>query len=141
MSVPTVFLSAASVDLREWREALDGAFRRGGFRVLTQDKSLRSAPGDVKRLLVETIAECDCIIHLAGFGYGSDATDPFPSQPDFQCSQFPPTYAPKGARKLRLCNLCRQFNRRADANVAKLDHGAVILKSQESTDRAKGQQR
>ncbi len=86
MSAPTVFLSAATVDLKEWREVLDGAFRRGGFHVLTQDKSLRSAPGDVKRLLVETIAGSDCIIHLAGLGYGSDASDPFPDQPGFQCS-------------------------------------------------------
>jgi tetratricopeptide (TPR) repeat protein len=86
MPHPTVFLSAATVDLKEWRDVLDGAFRRGGFRVLTQDKSLRSAPGDVKRLLVETIADSDCIIHLAGLGYGSDATDPFPGHPGFQCS-------------------------------------------------------
>jgi len=86
MSVPTVFLSAASVDLREWRDVLDGAFRRAGFRVLTQDKSLSSAPGNVKRLLTETIAESDYIIHLAGLGYGSDATDPFPEEPDFHCS-------------------------------------------------------
>ncbi len=86
MSVPTVFLSAATVDLKEWRDVLDGAFRRGGFHVLTQDKSLGAAPGDVKRLLVETIAESDCIIHLAGLGYGSDATDPFPGHPGFQCS-------------------------------------------------------
>ncbi len=86
MSTPTVFLSAASIDLREWREVLDGAFRRGGFRVLTHDESLSSAPGNVKRLLTETIAESDCIIHLAGLGHGSDATDPFPDAPDFQCS-------------------------------------------------------
>ena len=86
MSAPTVFLSAATVDLKEWREVLDKAFRRGGFRVLTQDESLESAPGDVKQLLVKTIADSDCIIHLAGLGYGSDATDPFLDQPGFQCS-------------------------------------------------------
>ncbi len=86
MSTPTVFLSAASVDLREWREVLDAAFRRAGFRVLTQDKSLASAPGNVRQLLVDTIAESDCVIHLAGLGYGSDATDPFPEAPAFQCS-------------------------------------------------------
>ena len=82
----TVFLSAASIDLREWRDVLDAAFRRGGFRVLTQDHSLSSAPGNVKRLLTETIDASDCIIHLAGMAYGSDATDPFPSEPSFQCS-------------------------------------------------------
>ncbi len=86
MSSPTVFLSAATVDLKEWRDVLDGAFRRAGFHVLTQDQSLGSALGNVKRLLADTISECDCIIHLAGQGYGSDATDPFPDAPDFQCS-------------------------------------------------------
>ena len=73
MSVPTVFLSAATIDLKEWRDVLHGAFSRAGFRVLTQDQSLRSALGDVKRLLTETIADSDCIIHLVGMGYGSDA--------------------------------------------------------------------
>ena len=86
MSTPTVFLSAASIDLKEWRDVLHDAFSRGGFRVLTQDHSLSSAPADVKRLLTETIDESDCVIHLAGLGYGSDATDPFPSAPAFQCS-------------------------------------------------------
>ena len=86
MSTPSVFLSAASIDLKEWRDVLHAAFSRGGFRVLTQDHSLGSAPADVKRLLSETIAESDCIIHLAGLGYGSDATDPFPAAPAFQCS-------------------------------------------------------
>jgi hypothetical protein len=86
MASPVVFLSAASIDLKEWREVLHGAFSRAGFRVLTQDQSLGSAPGDVRRLLTETIAESDCIIHLAGMGYGSDATDPFTEAPGFQCS-------------------------------------------------------
>ena len=40
--MPTVFLSAATIDLLEWREVLDGAFRRGGSRVLTQDHSRRN---------------------------------------------------------------------------------------------------
>ena len=83
---PTVFLSAATVDLKEWRDVLDAAFRRAGFHVLTQEHSLRSALGNVKRLLADTVAESDCIIHLAGQGYGSDATDPFPDTPAFQCS-------------------------------------------------------
>lgn len=83
---PTVFLSAATVDLKEWRDVLDDAFRRAGFHVLTQEHSLGSALGDVKRLLADTVAESDCIIHLAGQGYGSDATDPFPDMPAFRCS-------------------------------------------------------
>lgn len=85
-NAPVVFISAASVDLKTWREHLHRAFSRAGFRVLTQEQSLRSAPGDVKRLLTETIDEADCVIHLAGMGYGSDATDPFPAAPAFQCS-------------------------------------------------------
>ena len=53
---PTVFLSAATVDLKEWRDVLDGAFRRAGFHVLTHEHSLGSALGNVKRLLSDTIA-------------------------------------------------------------------------------------
>ena len=86
MPDPVIFLSAASVDLKPWREHLHTAFERAGFRVLTQDRSLRSAPGDVKRLLSETIEEATCVIHLAGLGYGSHATAPFPGHPAFQCS-------------------------------------------------------
>ena len=86
MAPPTVFLSAATIDLKEWRDVLHGAFSRAGFRVLTQDQSLGSAPGNVKRLLTATIDESDCIIHLAGMGYGSDAADPFPAMPGFECS-------------------------------------------------------
>jgi tetratricopeptide (TPR) repeat protein len=91
-STPVLFLSAATVDLKDWRDHLHHAFSRAGFRVLTQDQSLRSAPGDVRRLLTETIAEADCVIHLAGMGYGWHATDPFPDAPlasgetPFQCS-------------------------------------------------------
>lgn len=86
MSNPTVFLSAASIDLGVWRKHLHTAFSRAGFRVLTQDESLSSAPGDVKRLLKEAISESDCVIHLAGVGYGSHSQDPFPEAPGFQCS-------------------------------------------------------
>ena len=57
MAVPTVFLSAATIDLKEWRDVLHGAFSRAGFRVLTQEQSLQSPLGDVKRLLTETIAD------------------------------------------------------------------------------------
>ena len=42
MAVPTVFLSAASIDLKEWRDVLHGAFSRAGFGVLTQEQSLRA---------------------------------------------------------------------------------------------------
>ena len=86
MASPVIFLSAATVDLKTWRDHLHQAFSRAGFRVLTQDHSLKAAPGDVKRLLTDTIEEADCVIHLAGMGYGGHATDPFPAAPGFQCS-------------------------------------------------------
>jgi tetratricopeptide (TPR) repeat protein len=86
VAAPVVFLSAATLDLKPWRDHLDEAFARAGFRVLTQDRSMRSAPGDVRRLLAETVDEADCVVHLAGMAYGSDATDAFPSAPGFQCS-------------------------------------------------------
>src|SRR5690606_26921082 len=83
---PVIFLSAASVDLREWRDTLHRAFSRGGFEVRTQDQSLGAATGDVHQLLNAEIDGCDCVIHLAGLGYGSHATAPFPEASDFQCS-------------------------------------------------------
>lgn len=86
MSSPTVFLSVATLDLKAWRDHLHEAFSRAGFRVLTQDHSLGSASGDVRRLLTDTIDEADCVIHLAGLAYGSHATQPFPDAPAFQCS-------------------------------------------------------
>jgi tetratricopeptide (TPR) repeat protein len=91
----TVFLSAATIDLKNWRDVLHGAFARAGFRVFTQNHSLGAAPGDVKRLLCEHIDQCDCVIHLAGLGYGSHADEPFASVPAFQCSwtQFEYYYA------------------------------------------------
>ncbi len=86
MSTPVVFISAATIDLSTWRAHLHTAFSRAGFRVRTQDESLSSATGNVKRLLIDTIAESDCVIHLAGLGYGSHAQSPFPEAPEFQCS-------------------------------------------------------
>ena len=85
-SVPTIFLSAASIDLKPWRETLHKAFSRAGFRVFTQSQSLGAAPGDVRQLLVDHIRQSDCVIHLAGIGYGFHAQDPFPADPAFQCS-------------------------------------------------------
>ncbi len=95
MHTPTVFLSAATIDLEEWRNILADAFMEAGFRVLTQGRSLGMPPRDVRHMLITRIAESDCIIHLAGQGYGSHASDPFPEQPDFQCSwtQFEYYYA------------------------------------------------
>jgi hypothetical protein len=86
MSNPTVFISAASVDLRDYRDLLHKLFSRAGFRVLTQDNSLGSAPQGVMELLSDHIRESDCVIHLAGLGYGSHAQNPFPDYPEFVCS-------------------------------------------------------
>lgn len=93
--MPTIFVSAATVDLEKWRDALHGAFSRAGFRVLTQKHSFGAATGPVRRLLTEHIEECDCLIHLAGLGYGSDAQHSFPEPPHFECSwtQFEYYYA------------------------------------------------
>ncbi|MEZ6057659.1 MAG: tetratricopeptide repeat protein [Planctomycetaceae bacterium] len=95
MSTPTVFLSAATVDLSTWRDVLHGAFSRAGFHVLTQKHSFGAATRDVKQLLCRHIDESHCVIHLAGLGYGSHADEPFPSHPGFQCSwtQFEYYYA------------------------------------------------
>lgn len=86
MPSPVIFISAATVDLKTWRDHLHHAFSRAGFRVRTQDESLESATGDVKRLLTKTIAEADCVIHLAGEGYGGSAAEPFLDAPGFKCS-------------------------------------------------------
>ena len=66
MSALTIFLSAATVDLEEWRTILHDAFHRAGFNVRSQGKNLDIPLGDVRRLLVEHIEESDCVIHLAG---------------------------------------------------------------------------
>jgi tetratricopeptide (TPR) repeat protein len=86
MSAPTVFLSAATIDLKPWRDLLAKAFRAAQFRVLVQDDSLGAPVGKVRGLLATAIEESDCVIHLAGQGYGSHATDPFPDHPGFRCS-------------------------------------------------------
>lgn len=66
MSKPTVFLSAATTDLKKWCDELDRAFSRARFRVLTQDHGLGAAPKNVKGLPSETVTDSDCTIHLAG---------------------------------------------------------------------------
>lgn len=95
---PTVFLSAATLDLLELRTLLHSAFVHTQFRVLTQNHSLGASLGDVKRLITDAIDQSDCIIHLAGMGYGAHAVNPFFSPPGkipFQCSwtQFEYYYA------------------------------------------------
>jgi hypothetical protein len=57
-----------------------------GFAVRTQDKTLGVAPHDLHRLITDNIKESNCVLHLAGFEYGTDAVEPFPDAPDFRCS-------------------------------------------------------
>ncbi|HET6409977.1 MAG TPA: NB-ARC domain-containing protein, partial [Chthoniobacteraceae bacterium] len=85
-NAPTVFISAATIDLRSWRDLLAKAFRAAQFRVLVQDDSLGAPLGSVRELLSGAILQSDCVIHLAGLGYGGEATDPFPASPEFRCS-------------------------------------------------------
>ncbi len=95
MSVPTVFLSAATDDLESLRNVLHGAFSRAGCRVFTQNRSLGAATGTLRDFLVKHINLSDCIVHLAGMASGSDADESFPEVPGFQCSwtQFEYYYA------------------------------------------------
>ena len=100
--VPTVFLSAATDDLEALRNVLHGAFSRAGFRVFTQEHSLSAAPGTLREFLVDHIQQSDCVIHLAGMAYGSDAEEPLPDVPRFQCSwtQFEYYYAHEQSKKV-----------------------------------------
>jgi hypothetical protein len=77
-TAPTVFLSAATIDLKPLRDLLAKAFRAAQFRVQVQDDSLGAGLENVRRLLADAIDQSDCVIHLAGQGYGSHATAPFP---------------------------------------------------------------
>ena len=96
MSVPTVFLSAASADLKTWRDLLHTAFERAGCKVFTQGQSLGASAGGVPKLLRQHLDKSQFVIHLAGLAYGSEPETPaFPEFPDFQCSytQFEYYYA------------------------------------------------
>ncbi|MBI5385631.1 MAG: DUF4062 domain-containing protein [Verrucomicrobia bacterium] len=96
MNTPTVFLSAASDDLRDWRDVLHKAFSRAGCMVFTQNNSLGASAGDVMRLLRQHLDKSDFVIHLAGLAYGTEPEQPaFPSHPTFRCSytQFEYYYA------------------------------------------------
>ena len=86
-STPTVFISAASADLRDWRDVLHKAFERAGCKVFTQDQSFGTSTGDVLQLLREHLAKSDFVIHLVGMAYGAEPDQsPFPSHPEFKCS-------------------------------------------------------
>jgi tetratricopeptide (TPR) repeat protein len=92
----TVFLSAASDDLKDWRDILHKAFERAGCKVHTQGQSLSASTGGVLDLLKHHLDQSDFVIHLAGIAYGGEPDHPpFPSHPAFQCSftQFEYYYA------------------------------------------------
>ncbi len=96
MSTPTIFLSTASDDLRDWRDILHKAFERAGCKVYTQGHSLGASTAGVPELLRQHLDKSDFIIHLAGMAYGAEPEQPaFPSHPDFKCSytQFEYYYA------------------------------------------------
>lgn len=102
MSARTIFISAASDDLERLRNALHGAFSRAHFRVFTQGQSLGVATGTLREFLTEHISKSDYIFHLAGEAYGSDADEPFPGVPGFQCSwtQFEYYHAHESGKKV-----------------------------------------
>jgi hypothetical protein len=87
MSTPTVFLSAASDDLKDWRDILHKSFERAGCKVFAQGQSLGAAAGDVLRLLRQHLDKSDFVIRLAGLAYGVDPDQPAVAEhPEFQCS-------------------------------------------------------
>src|ERR1700678_4331779 len=103
MSVPTVFLSAASADLEEWRELLHTTFGRAGCKVHTQKLTFEAATGGVLELLRRHLDESQFVIHLAGLAYGSEPENPpFPDHPGFHCSytQFEYYHAHQQGKKV-----------------------------------------
>ena len=65
-TTPAIFLSAASADLKEWRNLLHRALERAGCKVYTQEQSFAAAAGDVLALLRQHLDKSDFVIHLAG---------------------------------------------------------------------------
>ena len=103
MSTPTVFLSTASDDLKDWRDILHKAFDRGGCKVHTQGQSLSASAGGVPELLRHHLDKSDFVVHLAGIAYGAEPEQPaFPSHPAFKCSytQFEYYYAHQQAKQV-----------------------------------------
>lgn len=103
MTVPAIFLSAASDDLKEWRDLLHRAFERAGCKVYTQGQSLAASAGDVPHLLRQHLDKSQYVIHLAGVAYGAEPDHPpFPDAPDFRCSytQFEYYYAHRRGKQV-----------------------------------------
>lgn len=112
MRAPSVFLSAATDDLETWRNVLDAAFRRSGFQVYTQKKSLGVTGGGVLDLLRQHLDECDYVVHLAGVAFGSEPElPPFPDHPLFRCSytQFEYYYAHINKKQVLACVCSKAF--------------------------------
>ena len=103
MSVPTIFLSATSDDLKDRRETLGKALSNAGCRVFTQEESLAADSTDGMELLRQNLDRSDFVIHVAGIAYGAEPEQPaFPQHPDFRCSytQFEYYYAHQQGKKV-----------------------------------------
>ena len=103
MTTPSIFLSAASADLKEWRNLIHKALDRAGCKVYTQEQSFSAAAGNVLGLLRQHLDKSDFVIHLAGLAYGAEPEQPaFPSHPGFKCSytQFEYYYAHQKGMKV-----------------------------------------
>ena len=103
MSTPTVFLSTATGDLKDWRDILHKAFERAGCKVFTQGHSLGAFTADVPQLLLHHLDKSDFVIHLAGLAYGTEPErPPFDDCPDFHCSytQFEYYYAHRQGKQV-----------------------------------------
>lgn len=96
MSMPTIFLSAASDDLKYWRDTLHKAFEKAGCKVFTQGQSLGAPAGGVLLHLRQHLDKSQFVVHLAGLAYGAEPEHPaFAEHPGFRCSytQFEYYYA------------------------------------------------
>jgi hypothetical protein len=110
MSVPTVFLSAATDDLKTWRDRLYNALQKE-CQVFVQG-NLAAPPSDVLHQLRRHIDQSEFVIHLAGLAYGAEPGEPaFPERPDFRCSysQFEYYYAHQRQRKVIAVVLGEEF--------------------------------
>lgn len=106
MSAPTVFLSAATLDLEDFRKDISAALERAGCKVLdqqTDNAGFSASAGDVLFLLRQHLDKSDFVLHLAGQAYGGEPDGPaFPEYPEFRCSytQFEYYYAHSKGKKV-----------------------------------------
>lgn len=85
MPSPNIFISAASQDLKSFRDSVAHSIDRvGEFKAIVQDWSLGTTPKNITELLRGCISRCDALIHVAGIAYGSEPD--LPPYPEFRCS-------------------------------------------------------